>query len=119
MNKISTLKRRGEYLIVYEQGKGWHDKLVTIKILANSLEVSRFGFSVGKEVGKAVARNLVRRRLCNIARKAKISPGWDIVFIAHREAEKTNYYQLKRTVENLLVRAKLKNRYETVGLRTN
>lgn len=119
VNKITTLRRPKQYLIVYEHGRGWHDKLIIMKVLANGLEVNRFGFSVGKEVGKAVVRNSVRRWLREIVHKSEINPGWDIVFIARREAGETDYHQLKRTVENLLARAKLNNRDETVSLRVN
>lgn len=116
MNKALTLKGRRQYLVVYERGKRWWDKLVVMRALANGLDVSRFGFSVGKEVGKAVIRNRVRRWLREIARKAKVSPGWDIVFIARREAGEADYHQLKGTVEKLLARAKLGGRDETVSV---
>jgi len=119
VNEITTLRKRKQYLIVYEHGKRWHDKLMIMKVLANGLEISRFGFSVGREVGKAVVRNSVRRWLREIVHKSEINPGWDIVFIARREAGETTYHQLKRTVENLLTRAKLNKRNETVNLRVN
>lgn len=95
VNEFTTLRRRKEYSIVYEHGKGWRNKLVIMKVLANGLEVNRFGFSIGREVGKAVVRNIVRRRLREIIRKLEINPGWDIIFIARREAGKATYNQLK------------------------
>jgi ribonuclease P protein component len=48
---------------------------------ANGGPRSRFGISVKKALGGAVARNRVRRRIREIVRRnsSEISPGWDIV----------------------------------------
>lgn len=116
MNKVQVLSKRAEYVAVYERGKGWGNGLLTMKVLGNELDVPRFGFSVGKEVGKAVARNRVRRLLREIARKAMVKPGWDIVFIARRGVAEADYHQLKASVEKLLSRARLKSENETVNV---
>ena len=54
-------------MTVYKSGKAWVDGLIVIKTLPNKLEFSRYGFSVAKEIGKAVVRNRVRRLLKEIA----------------------------------------------------
>lgn len=113
------LKKRAEYVAVYERGKGWGDNLVVVKVLNNGLSVSRFGFSVGKEIDKAVVRNRVRRLLREISRKIIVRPGWDIVFIARPEAVGANYHQIKESVETLLYRARLRGENETVGAGVN
>ncbi len=115
MNKLQILKKRADYVAVYEQGKGWGDNLVMIKVLSNGLDWSRFGFSVGKEVGKAVKRNRVRRWLKEIARQVTVKPGWDIVFIVRPEVVKADYHQLRESVTKLLNRAKLMVDSETVN----
>jgi ribonuclease P protein component len=48
---------------------------------ANGGPHSRFGISVKKALGNAVARNRIRRRIREIVRRnrSEISPGWDIV----------------------------------------
>ena len=48
---------------------------------ANGGPRSRFGISVKKALGDAVARNRIRRRIREIVRRSssEISPGWDIV----------------------------------------
>jgi ribonuclease P protein component len=48
---------------------------------ANGGPRSRFGISVKKALGDAVARNRIRRRIREIVRRnsSEISAGWDIV----------------------------------------
>jgi len=92
---------------VYELGLAKGDKVVMIKAITNNLTLSRYGFSVSKPLGKAVVRNRIKRLLKEIVRSLPISAGWDIVFVARRGAIETDYYQLKQSIERLLVRADL------------
>ncbi len=103
-------------MTVYKSGKAWVDNLIVIKALPNELEFSRYGFSVAKEIGKAVVRNRVRRLLKEIASLANIKPGWDIVFIARPNAATADYHQLKKSMEKLLFRAHLTNKDETLSV---
>ncbi len=110
-----ALTKRGQYLTVYKSGKAWVDDLIVIKALPNELEFSRSGFSVAKEIGKAVVRNRVRRLLKEIARVTPVKSGWDMVFIARPGAANADYHKLKKSTDKLLSRAHLLiNRDETV-----
>ena len=111
-----ALTKRAQYLTVYKSGKAWVDNFIVIKALPNELEFSRYGFSVAKEIGKAVVRNRVRRLLKEIASLANIKPGWDIVFIARPTAAAADYHQLKKSMEKLLLRAHLTNKDETLSV---
>ena len=101
-------------MTVYKSGKAWVDNLIVIKALPNELEFSRYGFSVTKEIGKAVVRNRVRRMLREGVRVTLLKPGWDIVFIARPAAVTADYHELKRSIEKLLLRARLINKDEMV-----
>jgi ribonuclease P protein component len=107
MAKAWALTKRAQYQNVYGRGVGKGDRIVMIKSLANGLELSRYGFSVNKPLGKAVIRNRVRRLLKEIVRSVPIKPGWDIVFIARQGAVEADYHQLRKSVEKLLMRADL------------
>lgn len=107
MAKAWALTKRAQYQKVYGLGVVKGDRLLTIKSLANGLEFSRYGFSVNKPLGKAVVRNRVRRLLKEVVRSIPIKMGWDIVFIARQGAVEADYHQLKKSVENLLMRADL------------
>ena len=71
------------------------------------MEISRFGFSIGKRVGKAVIRNKVKRRLREAARLTSVQEGWDIVVIGRKEAGSADYNRLRRSLLGLLGRARL------------
>jgi ribonuclease P protein component len=78
-----------------------------MKAMPNDLDLSRYGFSVTKRVGKAVQRNRVKRLLREIMRKQSLRSGWDIVFIARSSAVESSYHELESTVTGLLNRARL------------
>jgi len=91
-----------------------------VKALPNGLNLSRYGFSVSKRVGKAVTRNRVKRLLREILRLISLQPGWDIVFIARPVAATADYTNLEKSVECLLSRARLLTRKdERVCLKIN
>jgi ribonuclease P protein component len=114
-----ALTKSAQYLAVYKSGKAWVDDLVVVKALPNELEFSRYGFSVAKEIGKAVVRNRVRRLLKEIARVTVVKSGWDIVFIARPGSANADYHQIKKSMAKLLSRAHLTNRDETVRAGVN
>lgn len=88
-------------------------------MVSNGLDVTRFGYAVGKEVGNAVVRNRVRRRLKAIARGLCIGPGWDIVVMARQGAGGLSYSDLRDEVAVLVNRAKLCDESKGVGPRTD
>jgi len=69
------------------------------------METSRIGFSVSRQVGNAVVRNQVRRRLREVVRQAYLQEGWDMVFIARTKVAQGDYYQIRGAVLDLCRRA--------------
>jgi len=102
-----TLTKRAQYVLVYRKGSTYIDNLIVMKVLPNGLNLSRYGFSVTKKVGKAVQRNRLKRLLREIMRLQLTKSGWDIVFIVRREALTADYHQLERTIAKLLAQAQL------------
>jgi ribonuclease P protein component len=82
--------------------------------MPNGLPLSRCGFSVGKNIGKAVVRNRVKRLLREIVRLTPIKPGWDIVLIARSKSSVAQFADLKKIIENLLSRAQILNNADPV-----
>lgn len=120
MKRPWTLAKRAQYASVYQQGNTYVDSLVVVKVLPNGLNLSRYGFSVTKKVGKAVQRNRLKRLLKEIVRLQLIKPGWDIVFIARPQAAAIDYHQLEKAVTELLARAELLQRSnETISTGLN
>ena len=101
------LTKPQQYNQVYSNGSSWVSGLVVMKALANDLGLSRCGFSVSKQVGKAVTRNRVKRRFREIVRVLPLKAGWDIVFVARPAAANAAFISLRGAIEGLLSRAGL------------
>jgi len=94
-----------QFVRVLRQGHARADGLLMVRALPNGLEVTRFGFSVGKKLGKAVARNRIKRRLRAAARSLPVGEGWDIVVVVRREAAGAPFEKLHHSLSTLLGRA--------------
>jgi ribonuclease P protein component len=70
---------------------------------------NRYGFIVGKQLGKAVTRNLIRRRLRAVVRRLdpRLKQGYDVVLIARAALAEQPFAVLERTVSELFRRAEL------------
>ena len=101
------LTRRGQYTLVYREGRSWVSGLVVMKALPNGLALSRYGFSVTRQVGESVTRNRVKRLLREILRLTPLESGWDIIFIVRPVAATASYAELKQSVVKLLSQAGL------------
>ncbi|MCJ7605695.1 MAG: ribonuclease P protein component [Dehalococcoidales bacterium] len=99
------LTRKAQYQLVYDKGKTWANRQVVIKVLPNELEISRYGFTVSRKVGKAVIRNKVKRRLREIVKQLELQPGWDIIIIARTPAAQADYSGLGSSLRTTLEKA--------------
>jgi ribonuclease P protein component len=84
-----------------------------LRAVPNALSYSRFGFVISRRVSThAVDRNKIRRRLREIVRLGSVKPGFDVLFIARRNAVTADYWALKRATDELKRRAGLTGEVE-------
>lgn len=120
MRGENYLNQPKQYKLVYEKGSSLKNSFLVLKVMPNSLIVTRYGFSVSRKVGKAVTRNKIKRWLREIMRGAPVKPGWDLVFIARPKVIEAEYWELKEAVASLLYRAQLlAEENEKLSLKTN
>ena len=101
------LTSKAQFELVYDKGETWMGRELVLKSLPNGLEISRYGFTVSRRVGKAVVRNRVKRLLREIMRQLPLQSGSDIIFIARSPAAWADYNELEKAVGKLLLRAGL------------
>ena len=107
MRRDRRLRRSSDFAALRRRGRRWSDRLLVLVARPNGLGVTRFGFAVGKRLGKAVVRNKVKRRLREAARRAPVKEGWDLLVVARKEAPQADYHALRSSLEGLLNRAGL------------
>jgi ribonuclease P protein component len=100
--RLATLKAGYPFDRVFNEGKFTVKENMSLHFVENGAEHSRFGFSVSSRVKHAVERNLLRRRMKEIARQLQgVKPGYDIVFLV-RERNDDSFECLQRKMVYLL-----------------
>lgn len=105
--KLKGLRRTEEFNACYRRGRMLKSSVAVLHVLPNKQPISRVGFSVSKRFGKAVQRNLVRRRLRAIVQGCDLVPGYDIVVAARVRAQDMPFAELNKGVRALLRKAGL------------
>ena len=98
MRFSTSLKENRDFRRLYRRGASAASAHLALYARRNGSGGSRVGITVAGKLGKAVRRNLVRRRLREIYRtnEHRFRPGWDLVVVARTRAMTAPYAQLER-----------------------
>ena len=100
----ARIVRKADFDAVYRNGKRRSSSHFTVFLKANGLPQSRFGFSIKRALGGAVARNRIRRRIREVVRlhREEISAGWDFVIHPKAGVESAPFAALQSDLVRLL-----------------
>ena len=111
MRRKNRLRANADFERLRRKGHTWAHPLLVLSVLPNGLEYSRFGFAIGRRIGKAVVRNRIKRRMRESVRmrleRREIAAGWDLVFIARRPIRDASFHQVDEAIGLVLCRARL------------
>jgi ribonuclease P protein component len=105
------LRASASFQAIRRDGRVLRHPLLVVSWLPNDLGTSRFGFSVGRRLGKAVKRNQVKRWMRESVRlriqKGEIVAGWDVVLVARHPMSRASFAEIDQAIGVLLRRAGL------------
>lgn len=106
LRSSERLRRTQEYQRVFRHGKKLVSPLFVIYIYPSSESFSRLGMAVSKRVGKAVARNRIKRFIRELFRRHKkfFKPPCDVVVVARQQATSASFVDFTRQFLILLGR---------------
>ncbi len=111
MERRLRLRDEADFRRVRASGRAWANRGLTLLVAPNALSHNRYGFVVSKRVGKAVTRNLVKRRLREVLRQldraGRIPPGHDLALIVRPALAEASFAEARDAVTDLLARARL------------
>ncbi|MBQ7227237.1 MAG: ribonuclease P protein component [Clostridia bacterium] len=104
LSKSYRLRARGSFSYVRAHGAKVGGKLISFVALKGNCK--RIGFVVSNKIGKAVRRNLVKRRMRGVVRELlpRLSCG-QMIFIAKPGVTELSYAEIKTRMTTLLVKA--------------
>jgi ribonuclease P protein component len=79
------IRRRPEFLLVYEHGQRVRARLMTVIARRTDRETSRLGIAATRKLGDAVVRNRAKRLVREVFRHTDVPAGLDIVVIPRPE----------------------------------
>ncbi len=101
------MRRAGEFKQTLLRGRKAGDALLAIAAVQSAGPGPKFGLSVSKRAGGAVARNRLKRRLKEALRQLGLTGSWSIVVTARPAAAEAQYDELCQSLRGLLTRLKV------------
>ena len=99
------LRRRAEFLALYQRGARVRGRYSTLFTLPNSLPIGRLGIAATRKFGGSVERNRAKRLIREIFRRNKVAAGYDVVIVPKRELLEASLNALEEDYRHNLQRS--------------
>ena len=108
MQSKYRLKKNYQYNYVYKHAQSVADKNFVMLYCPSNSKQTKFGFSISKKYGKAVARNRIRRQMKAAISSfvSEVADGYNVIFLPRRH-EAYLYADVLASVKGLLYKAGL------------
>lgn len=107
MNKEHIVKKNLDFQRIIKNNKPYKYKDFVLYIEKNNDHNYRFGFSVGKKIGKAVVRNKIKRQLKNIVSKKHYQNGFNCIIIVGSNILNKTYSEMENNLLEVLTKLNL------------
>ena len=109
LKKENRLTKKKYFNYIYKKGQACYSGFVIVNFSKTKYKDIKIGFSVSKKIGKAVIRNLVKRRLRAIieVNLQYLNKNYNYIITAKKGIEELTFLQLKQEVENCLIKNNL------------
>ena len=102
--QFERIRKKSEYLSIYQQGTRSYTHHFTIVFQKNQLGYRRLGITVSKKVGGAVRRNRIKRMVREFFRlnKNQVAESQDTVVIGKKGMPRLSYQDVCKELECLV-----------------
>lgn len=106
---MESLKKNEDFKHCYRTGRSFANRYLVLYVCGNGMDKNRVGISVSKKVGNSV----VRHHICRLVRESyrlhenQFKRGFDLVFVARRQAAEADYHQIEGALLRLMKRTDL------------
>ncbi|RPJ02930.1 MAG: ribonuclease P protein component [Chloroflexi bacterium] len=109
MQRHLRLHRQEDFHRLRATGRVWRHPFFILSVTSNNLPHNRYGFVTSKQLGSAVTRNRIRRRLREVMSRAHpfLLSGYDLALIARVPVAGQSYQAITVAVHGLLKQAGL------------
>ncbi len=98
------IKLNKDFRRLYRSGKSEAGGFVVVYAKANKLGINRVGFTVSKQLGKAVVRNRTKRLMRESLRlmEDRLAVGYDMIIVARNRAADKTYEQISKDMRYVM-----------------
>lgn len=98
------MRRRSDFDGLMRADRPRQHRLFSLRLRPNQLGHIRYGFAVRRQIGGAVVRNRVRRRLREVVRGLPPGDGFDLLLVARPSCVRASYDEIAASVRESVER---------------